>query len=29
MVILHDAVKTIQNLGFLFFFQEKDKTRKT
>jgi len=29
MVILHDAVKIIQNLGFLFFSKKKDKTRKT
>jgi len=29
MVILHDAVKTIQNLGFLFFSKKKTKKRKT
>ena len=28
MVILHDAVKTIQNLGFLFFSKKKTKQEK-
>jgi len=28
MVILHDAVKKVQNLGFLFFFRKKRQEEK-